>query len=98
MAVMADASRVNPIPRLTRPADRLLTIVGALLISISFVPLRASEPGPAEIGDATPELRFKDIRYLPRTLKDLGEQNAYVLVFTNTTCPMAQRYWPKLKR
>jgi thiol-disulfide isomerase/thioredoxin len=43
-------------------------------------------------------LCFKDIRYLPRALKDLGEHKAYVLVFTNTTCPVAQRYWPKLKQ
>ncbi len=58
----------------------------------------AAERGRAVIGDTIPELRFKDIRYLPRTLKDLGEQKAYVLVFTNTTCPVAQRYWPKLKQ
>ena len=27
-----------------------------------------------------------------------GEQKAFVLVFTNTTCPLVQKYWPKLKR
>ncbi|MGE5195320.1 MAG: hypothetical protein ACM3U2_22735 [Deltaproteobacteria bacterium] len=89
---MADASRFNPIPRLTSPADRLLAVAGALLIS--FVPLRAAEPGPAAIGDVTPELRFKDIRYLPRTLKDLGEQNAYVLVFTQDTWIIAAEILP----
>ena len=44
------------------------------------------------------ELRFKDIRYLPRTLRDFGDREAYVLVFANRTCPLAQRSWPKLAR
>ncbi len=51
-----------------------------------------------KIGQEAPELRFKDIRYLPRTLADLGEAKAYVIVFTNTSCPLVQRYWPKLNR
>jgi hypothetical protein len=78
------------------PVARPPIIVGLLLASV--VLLQAAEPKPSAIGDAIPELYFKDIRYLPRTLKDLGERQAYVLVFTNTTCPVAQRYWPKLKQ
>src|SRR6185503_8919387 len=39
---------------------------------------------------------FKDTRYLPRTLEDLGPHKAYVLVFTTTTCPLVQRYLPRL--
>lgn len=50
------------------------------------------------IGTEVPNLRFKDIRYLQRTLTDLGEPKLIVLVFTNTTCPLVQKYWPKLKR
>lgn len=57
-----------------------------------------AETGRPAVGTAINELRFKDIRYLPRTLADFGEQRAYVIVFTNTTCPLAQKYWPKLKR
>src|SRR5206468_1779260 len=38
-----------------------------------------------------------DIRYLPRTLDDFGPKKAVVLVFTNTTCPLAQRYLPTLQ-
>jgi peroxiredoxin len=80
------------------------------LIRISFVilaipaldasrfTLQAGEPLAVSIGTAVPNLRFKDIRFVSRTLDDLGEQRAYVLVFTNTTCPVAQKYWPKLKR
>ncbi|HEX5102245.1 MAG TPA: redoxin family protein [Pirellulaceae bacterium] len=51
-----------------------------------------------KIGETIAKLRFKDIRYLPRSLEDFGEKKAFVLVFTNTTCPLVQRYWPKLKR
>lgn len=54
-------------------------------------------PRPAP-GDVVGELGFKDIRYLPRTLRDFGDREAFVLVFTNTTCPLAQRSWPKLAR
>ena len=50
------------------------------------------------IGAEVGELRFKDIRYLPRTLRDFGDREAYVLVFANRTCPLAQRSWPKLAR
>jgi hypothetical protein len=50
------------------------------------------------IGDEIAALRFKDIRFLPRSLDDFGEQRAYVVVFTSTTCPLVRRYWPKLKR
>jgi thiol-disulfide isomerase/thioredoxin len=65
----------------------------------------ASGPGPLAWGAERPavgtevkDLQFKDIRYLTRSLKDLGEAKAYVLVFSNTTCPLVQKYWPKLKR
>ena len=50
------------------------------------------------VGDEIANLKFKDIRYLPRSLKDFGEKKALVLIFTNTTCPLVQKYWPKLKR
>ncbi|MBI2434426.1 MAG: alkyl hydroperoxide reductase [Candidatus Hydrogenedentes bacterium] len=36
---------------------------------------------PVEFGASVPELVFKDIHYLPRTLDDLREQRAYVLAF-----------------
>jgi len=69
------------------------------LLSLIFsVPLLAAEPERPKIGDTIANLRFKDIRYLPRSLKDLGDHKATVLVFTNTTCPLVQKYWPKLRR
>jgi peroxiredoxin len=51
----------------------------------------------AKIGDKIDQLTFKDIRYLPRSLNDFPKKKAIVLVFTNTTCPVAQRYVPTLK-
>jgi peroxiredoxin len=52
---------------------------------------------PAKIGEKVGPLKFTDIRYLPRTLDDFGPKKAVVLVFTNTSCPLAQRYLPTLQ-
>lgn len=68
----------------------------ALGIVVGATLLHAGER--LEMGQEAPEIRFKDIRYLPRSLGDLGDAKAYVIVFTNTTCPLVQRYWPKLNR
>jgi hypothetical protein len=58
----------------------------------------------AQIGDKLAPCKFADIRYLPRTLSDFISdrdpvpKRAFVLVFTNTTCPIVQRYLPRLKQ
>src|SRR5712671_6028387 len=49
------------------------------------------------IGSPAGELRFKDIRFAPRTLKDLAPAKAYVIAFTTTECPLVARYLPRLK-
>ena len=54
----------------------------------------ADEP-TVKIGDTVKSLKFKDIRYLPRSLEELGEHKAIVFAFLNTTCPLAQRYLPR---
>lgn len=66
-------------------------LLGLVLL---FVPAAAAEPtvGGASVGNLT----FKDIRYLPRSLDDFKDKKAFVLVFTNTTCPLVQRYLPAL--
>src|SRR5262249_61233316 len=51
-----------------------------------------------KIGAAVGDLRFKDIRYLARSLRDLGEKKAYVLVFVDRGCPLAAKYLPVLQR
>src|SRR4051812_40151887 len=47
---------------------------------------------------AVPEVSFKDIRYLTRSLDDFPGRKAIVLVFTSTTCPLVGRYLPTLNR
>jgi thiol-disulfide isomerase/thioredoxin len=75
------------------PLHRFLSILVLTLFSIGPV---GAQDAP-KIGDVVGKVRFTDIRYSPRTLDDFGKKKAYVLVFTNTTCPIAQRYLPTLQ-
>ncbi len=50
------------------------------------------------IGNSIETLRFKDIRFLERELSEFGKQKAYVIICINRTCPLVQRYLPKLNR
>ena len=53
--------------------------------------------GPAvKVGQKIGDFKFKDIRYLPRSLADFGERKAYVIMFATLDCPVVQRYLPKL--
>lgn len=69
-----------------------------LLTAVLTAQTIANDTARTPIGTPIRELKFKDIRYLPRSLRDFGEKRSFVLVFTNTSCPLVQRYWPKLKR
>lgn len=61
--------------------------------------LPAAEPETAaKIGDIVNELRFKDRLFLPRELSDFETAEAIVIVASNTSCPIMQKYWPKLVR
>jgi len=68
------------------------------LIATAAMTAISADPALPKIGDEVPRLTFKDIRYLSRSLANFGQKKAYVLVFTSTTCPLVQKYWPKLKR
>ncbi|HMF11716.1 MAG TPA: redoxin family protein, partial [Gemmataceae bacterium] len=71
----------------------------AVLLALLF-PAARLDPARGEeiaLGKTVPNLTFKDIRYLPRSLDDFGKKKAFVLVFTNTTCPVVQRFMPTLK-
>jgi hypothetical protein len=57
----------------------------------------AAEPTVA-IGTKIDDLRFKDIRYLSRSIGDFGEKKAYVFVFVDSNCPLVQKYLPVLGR
>jgi peroxiredoxin len=72
-----------------------------VLIAIGLVQSRDARgegEKKAAIGEPVAKLAFKDIHYLPRSLDDFRDKKAFVLVFTNTTCPLVQRYWPELCR
>ena len=75
----------------------IIVRVAVLICWGATVVVAADTVRPA-IGTEIKQLRFKDIRYLPRTLDDLGTPRAYVVIFTNTSCPLVQKYWPKLNR
>jgi thiol-disulfide isomerase/thioredoxin len=88
---------------------RSISFIAALALAIAS-PLGAAENIGSEaemaakpkIGDKIGLMEFKDIRYLPRSLNDLSHKDdkipkrAFVLVFTNTTCPLVQKYMPRL--
>jgi peroxiredoxin/mono/diheme cytochrome c family protein len=52
----------------------------------------------AEIGGRVPNLTFKDIRYVNRSLNDFPKTKAFALVFVDADCPLAQRYLPTLEK
>lgn len=66
-----------------------------LAFSSSFRPRRFAQ-APVNIGDQIGKLKFTDIRGFAHSLDDFGKKKAYVLVFTNTSCPLAKRYLPTL--
>ena len=71
---------------------RSLSIVAAVCFTAS---LQAADA--PKISDTVAKLKFTDIRSLPRTLDDFASKKAFVLVFVNTSCPVAQRYLPTLQ-
>lgn len=71
-------------------------ILSVLLFLLLAIPATAAE-SPVKIGEVIADLRFKDIRGLSRSLRELGEHRAVVFVFTTTHCPLVARTLPKLK-
>jgi thiol-disulfide isomerase/thioredoxin len=70
------------------------------LVALALVLLQAAEArpqAPVKVGDRVGKIAFTDIRSLPRTLDDFKPKKAVVLVFTNTTCPIARRYLPAVQ-
>ncbi len=76
---------------------RSLLIAALLLCLAALAPTsgRAAESA-VPIGSTIQDLRFKDIRALNRSLRDLGEHQAFVFVFTTTKCPLVRKYLPRL--
>lgn len=72
--------------------------VAAGLVVVACVAHGGYAAATVPVGQNVGKLAFKDIRYLPRSLADFSDKKAFVIVCTNTTCPLVQRYLPKLKR
>jgi mono/diheme cytochrome c family protein len=68
----------------------------AVLLAIVGI-ANAAEP-EVRIGTKVDDLQFKDIRCVSRSLADFGEKKAYVLVFVQAGCPLAEKYFPVLDR
>jgi hypothetical protein len=69
------------------PRRLVFSLVGLVLCARSF----SVEPAVA-IGTRAPNLTFKDIRYVNRSLDDFPKAKAFALVFVDGGCPLAQRY------
>ena len=74
--------------------SRSLTV--ATLLSIAGIGSAAKPAVP--IGSKIDDLQFKDIRYVARSLAELGEKKVYVFVFVDSNCPLVQKYLPVLNR
>jgi peroxiredoxin len=68
------------------------------LAVLLLVAAYASAKDGVAIGSKVDDLRFKDIRGVARSLADFGEKKAYILVFVQSGCPLAERYLPVLER
>ncbi len=71
------------------------SILALIVLSLSTAGIGAQDA--VKIGDPVGKLKFIDIRSLPRTLDDFGKKKAFVLVFTNVSCPLVKRYLPTLQ-
>jgi hypothetical protein len=84
----------------TRNRIVTFTVLAGVLLCSAVARQTAGEEqqkGPA-IGEVVANFQFTDIRYLPRTLSELGDHRAYVLVFTTLDCPIVRRSLPKLRQ
>jgi hypothetical protein len=77
---------------------KLLSLTAVAAIALAAVAGRSqAAEKKVQVGDKVANLTFKDIRYLPRSLADFPNAKAFVLMFVDTKCPVAQRYLPALK-
>src|SRR5437879_9781485 len=71
---------------------RSLAILSLVLVT------QVSAPAEPAIGAKVDDLRFKDIRFVSRSLADFGDKKAYVFIFVDSACPLVQKYLPVLDR
>ncbi|MBM3965412.1 MAG: redoxin domain-containing protein, partial [Planctomycetes bacterium] len=84
---------------------RVVSFVATWIFSIASLGPFASvcfgddaTPNTVTLGTKVQELKFKDIRSVPRSLEDLGNHRATVFAFVTTQCPIVKKTLPKLKQ
>ncbi|QDT93120.1 redoxin family protein [Gimesia algae] len=77
----------------------ILLLLGFFIAgSIEKIPADEPQSVKPQPGAQAGPLKFKDIRYLTRSLHDFKNQKAFVVIACNTTCPLVKRYLPRLKK
>jgi hypothetical protein len=76
----------------------MYTPIRVALTLAAFASFASSATADVPIGAKIENLAFKDIRAARHTLDDFPKASAFVLVFTDTSCPIAQRYLPVLEK
>jgi thiol-disulfide isomerase/thioredoxin len=75
---------------------RMFPVLVLALVVGPWLGGQAAAGTEVEVGTRVANLTFKDIHFLPRSLDELAAKKAVVLIFTNTSCPLVQRYFPTL--
>jgi len=75
----------------------IASIALCLVSGLAMATDTADVDRPLAFGEQPAHFTFTDTRFLPRTLSDLGEKKAYVIVFTTLDCPVVKRSLPRLK-
>jgi peroxiredoxin len=81
------------IPKLSGFAPWLPAAAAAFVMACTGAAAEAGLP----IGAQAEKFIVTDIRFSPRSLEDFGKDKVCVLIFTTASCPLAQRYLPRLK-
>src|SRR5262245_18368547 len=82
----------------SRPATGAARMFRPLVIALLSAAVTSAAEPAVKIGAQVDDLRFKDIRHVARSLADFGDKKAYVLVFVQSGCPLAEKYFPVLDR
>lgn len=75
-----------------------MVVLAVLGLGAAFAGAEEAQGGATAVplGTKIENLKFKDIRYLERSLDNFGTPKATVLAFMTNACPLAQRYLPKV--
>lgn len=76
----------------------MTSVLSVSLLTCSLATAAEPDTESVAIGSTIENLRFKDRLFLPRELSEFEDAQAFVVVASNTSCPIVQKYWPKLVR